>query len=239
MAGAPRADPIRIIKTMRLSGISAKTIRRTLTGLALVLALGGAGLVAYPFATDLWAARLQGGLVRDFSTSGLAKTYALGRFEFGDPLTRLQIPALGVDTMVVEGTSQRALRAGAGHYPETPLPGENGNVAIAGHRTTYGRPFNQMDELKPGDKVVLTTPLGRHVYEILTRPWVVDPTDYDEVVNDHPRKGSYLTLTSCHPEGSASYRIVVRAKLIQSDSVATSGTLISAGSSGAEVIFGP
>lgn len=224
---------------MRPLRISAKTIRRILTGLALALALGGAGLVAYPFATDLWAARLQGGLVRDFSSSGLAKTYAQGRFEFGDPLTRLEIPALGVDTMVVEGTSQRALRAGAGHYPETPLPGEKGNVAIAGHRTTYGRPFNQMDELKPGDKVVLTTPLGRHVYEIMTRPWVVDPTDYEEVVNGHPQKGSYLTLTSCHPEGSASYRIVVRAELLQSDSIAASADLARAASSGTEMIYGP
>ena len=61
------------------------------------------------------------------------------------------IPALNVDTVVVEGTGATALRAGAGHYPNTPLPGEEGNVAIAGHRTTYGKPFANLDRLAVGD----------------------------------------------------------------------------------------
>lgn len=201
---------------MKLRKPSPKMLRRTLTGLAICLALGGIGLVAYPFATDLWAARIQGNLVEEMSSPQAAQQFRAGQIGVGDPLTRLEIPSLGVDTIVVEGTTLSALRAGAGHYPETPLPGERGNVAIAGHRTTYGRPFNQIDELVPGDKVILTTPVGRHVYEIMGRPFVVEPTDYDAVVNNYPPKGSYLTLTSCHPEGSARYRIVVRAKLIES-----------------------
>lgn len=203
---------------MRLRKPSPRTARRALIALALVLGVGGVSLVVYPFATDLWAARIQHGLAGELGAA--EDVYRAGAIETGDPLTRMEIPRLDVDTIVVEGTTQSALRAGAGHYPRTPLPGERGNVAIAGHRTTYGRPFNRMDELVVGDRVILTTPVGRHIYEVTTRPWVVDPTDWSPI-DDYPAKGGWLTLTSCHPEGSASYRIVVRAELIKStDSVA-------------------
>jgi sortase A len=206
---------------MKLPRPKAKTLRRSLTALAAVFALGGVALVAYPFATDLWAGRIQTSLRTDFAAS--AQTYRLGQVKVGSALTRLEIPSLDVDVMVVEGTTPAALRAGAGHYPDSPLPGELGNVAIAGHRTTYGRPFNRMDELKPGDKVFLTTPIGKHTYEITSRPWVVSPDDWTPI-KKYERSGSFLTLTSCHPEGSAAYRIVVRAELIESsNSVASAG----------------
>jgi sortase A len=207
---------------MKLPQVSARTLRRTLTVLALCLALGGAGLVAYPFATDLWATRIQGGLVTEFAAMEPTQ-YEAGKLKEGDPFTRLEIAKIDVDTMVVEGTSLAALRAGAGHYPETPLPGEIGNVAIAGHRTTYGRPFNRIDELAEGDKIVLSTPVGRYVYEVMTRPWVVLPDAWDEVVNDVTPGGAYLTLSSCHPEGSASHRIIVRAELVESSEIAQVG----------------
>jgi sortase A len=173
-------------------------------------------VVAYPFATDLWAARIQRGLAGDLATK--AVDYKAGTVKVGEPLTRLEIPAIDVDVVVVEGTTLSALQAGAGHYPKTPLPGESGNVAIAGHRTTYGKPFNRMDELEPGDRVILTTPIGRHVYEIEARPRVVEFDDWS-VIKRYPKHGSFLTLTSCHPEGSADYRIVTRARLIHSDSI--------------------
>ncbi len=193
-------------------------LRKGLTALAVVLALVGIGLAVYPFATDLWASRIQSGLTGDLNA--MDREYRLGKVKTGDPLTRLEIPKLGVDVIVVEGTTLSALRAGAGHYPKTPLPGESGNVAIAGHRTTFGRPFNRIDELTAGDRVILTTPVGRHVYEISRRPWVVDDQDWS-VINDYPNRGSFLTLTSCHPEGSAEYRIVARAQLVDSaDSLA-------------------
>ena len=127
----------------------------------------------------------------------------------------MEIPAIDVDVIVVEGVTPAALRAGAGHFPKTALPGELGNVAIAGHRTTYGRPFNRMDDLKPGDKIILTTPIGKHTYEISTRPSVVDPLDWSPI-NDYESGGSFLTLTSCHPEGSAAFRIVIHAELVES-----------------------
>jgi sortase A len=182
-------------------------------GLSIALALGGTALIAYPFATDLWAQRIQDGLSTEFASS--ARSYASGTVKVGKPLTRMEIPKLDVDVIVVEGTTPAALHAGAGHYPDTPLPGEVGNVAIAGHRTTYGRPFNRMDELEPGDKIIMTTPIGKHTYEVVTRPGVVDPLDWTPIL-DYNRQGSYLTLTSCHPEGSAAYRIWVRAKLVGS-----------------------
>lgn len=203
---------------MKLSRPSAKTIRKTLTGLALVLALGGAALIAYPFATDMWAGRIQTTLRADLALNTSADTYRAGEVKVGNALTRLEMPSLDVDTIVVEGTTPAALRAGAGHYPKTALPGEIGNVAIAGHRTTYGRPFNRMDDLRPGDKVILTTPIGKHTYEVITQPFVVDPSDWSPI-NQYPEGGSFLTLTSCHPEGSAAYRIVVRAELVESTDI--------------------
>lgn len=200
---------------MKLSRPSAKTLRKSLTVLAVVFALGGAALIAYPFATDLWAGRIQTTLRYDLAQSDAADVYRAGTTKVGDALTRIEIPAIDLDTIVVEGTTPAALRAGAGHYPKTPLPGEPGNVAIAGHRTTYGRPFNRMDDLKPGDKIILSTPIGKHTYEVTGKPFVVSPDDWSPI-NDYEEGGSFLTLTSCHPEGSAAYRIVVRAELVGS-----------------------
>ncbi|MDQ4065160.1 MAG: class E sortase [Actinomycetota bacterium] len=197
--------------------MSPKTLRRSLTALAIAFALAGTGLIAYPFATDLWAQRIQSGLSVEFASS--ARAFESGDIDVGKPLTRLQIPRLDVDVIVVEGTTPAALHAGAGHYPDTALPGEKGNVAIAGHRTTYGRPFNRMDELKVGDEIILTTPIGKHTYEVTADPWVVDPLDWSPIY-DFNKRGSYLTLTSCHPEGSAAYRIIVRAELVESTEVA-------------------
>ena len=204
---------------MKLARPSAKTIRRSLTSLAAVLALGGVALIAYPFVTDLWAGRIQTTLREEFATS--AKVYRAGDVAVGKALTRIEIPAIDLDTIVVEGTTPAALRAGAGHFPKTALPGEPGNVAIAGHRTTFGRPFNRMDDLVPGDKIILTTPVGTHTYEVTGEPYVVSPSDWSPV-HDFKQGGSFLTLTSCHPEGSAAYRIIVRAELIESsDAVAS------------------
>lgn len=129
----------------------------------------------------------------------------------GASLTRLVIPAIGVNVVVVEGTSEQALMAGAGHYPGTPLPCEEGDVAIAGHRTTYGRPFSNVNRLVPGDKIILDTPVGSCTYEVDRAPFIVLPTDASVVANT---PGRYtLTLTSCAPKGSASHRIVIKAEM--------------------------
>lgn len=207
----PRRHRLREGAGFLLDALRSRPVARMLlTGTSVLLAVIGVGMLAYPFATNLYQDRLQSKLAIEFERPTLRQAYAEGELAIGDPLTRLKIPAIDVSTVVVEGTTASALRAGAGHYPNTPLPGEEGNVAIAGHRTTYGKPFANIDRLKPGDQIVLETPLGTHVYKVSKDPFVVDNTEWS-VISQTP--GRHLTLTSCHPKGSARQRIVVRAEL--------------------------
>jgi LPXTG-site transpeptidase (sortase) family protein len=207
-------------------------IRRSISATLAVIAILGIGMAAYPWAgqhypgfyripvekliewsnflSDLQTNKLQDQLEREFAAcKGLCT-------KEGDPLTRIEIPKLGVNTIVVQGTSPSALKAGAGHYPSTPLPGQKGNVAIAGHRTTYGRPFNSIDKLKVGDRVVLTTPAGRYTYRLMRAPWITHPFDWSVTAKS---KDPLLTLTTCHPKGSARERLVVRAKMVRSEPI--------------------
>jgi sortase A len=127
----------------------------------------------------------------------------------GDSIARIDIPAIGVSEYVVEGTDVDSLRKGPGHYPETPLPGEPGTTAIAGHRTTYGAPFRRIDQLKGGRRITIDMPDGRFVYRV-ERTKIVD--DQDLSVLD--RVGyQRLVLSACHPLYSAAQRIVVFARL--------------------------
>jgi sortase A len=127
----------------------------------------------------------------------------------GDPVGRLRADAIGLDEVVVQGTDAATLRKGPGHYPGSPLPGARGTVAIAGHRTTYGAPFRDVDELRRGDRIELRMPYGRFSYRVErtrivapTAIWVTDRVSYDRLV-----------LTACHPLYSAAQRIVVFARL--------------------------
>jgi sortase A len=127
----------------------------------------------------------------------------------GDAIAKIMIPSIGVSKYVVEGTDVDSLRKGPGHYPETPLPGEPGTTAIAGHRTTYGAPFRHIDEVKHGEPITIDMPDGRFVYRV-ERTQVVD--DQDLSVLD--RVGyQRLVLSACHPLYSAAQRIIVFARL--------------------------
>lgn len=128
----------------------------------------------------------------------------------GEAIARMSIPKIGVDQIVVEGVSRDDLKKGPGHYPQTPMPGQPGNSAIAGHRTTYGQPFNRIDELVPGDEIVVTTLQGTFRYEV-SGTEIVFP-DQVEVIDD--QGDDRLTLTSCHPKYSARQRIIVSALLV-------------------------
>ena len=128
----------------------------------------------------------------------------------GDALAQIRIPRIGLEKIVVSGVSLEDLKRGPGHYPDTPLPGQPGNAAIAGHRTTYGAPFNRIDELEPGDEILVTTAQGSFRYE-MTEQHIVSPSQV-EVLNDYG--DNRLTLTACHPKYSASQRIVVVAALV-------------------------
>src|SRR5205807_2116702 len=109
----------------------------------------------------------------------------------GEAVALLEIPKIGVNKAVVNGVGVPDLKKGPGHYPDTPLPGEAGNAAIAGHRTTYGAPFNRLDELKPGDEILVATRTGKFRYQVDTSI-VVKPT---EVAVLNPTSDNRLTLT--------------------------------------------
>jgi len=182
--------------------------KRAISVLSVVLLIGGVAMLAYPFATNLYQHRLQDKLSKQLASPLLKQKYRNKSLSVGDSLTRIKMPAINVDVVVVEGTTPTALRAGAGHYAQTPLPCEKGNVAIAGHRTTYGKPFADIDQLRVGDQIELDTPVGGCVYELKKPPFVVDKADLS-VLN--PTTDQTLTLTSCHPKGSAAKRIIVKA----------------------------
>jgi sortase A len=126
----------------------------------------------------------------------------------GDPVARIEAPAIGLRAVVVQGTGTGQLRNGPGHYPDTPLPGAPGTVAIAGHRTTYGAWFRHLDGLHPGDRITMTMPYGKIAYKV-ERTRIVDPS-----ATWVTRRVAYdrLVLTACHPLFSAAQRIVVFAR---------------------------
>jgi sortase A len=130
----------------------------------------------------------------------------------GRPIGDISIPAIGISQMFVEGTDTGDLRKGPGHYTGTPLPGEAGNAAIAGHRTTYGHPFYNLDSLKLGDPIVVTTLQGIFEYDVFDSR-VVPPNDTSVIGNV---VANWLTLTTCNPRFSASTRLIVHAKLAHS-----------------------
>jgi len=128
----------------------------------------------------------------------------------GSPVGILSIPKISLSMVIVEGTDAEQLRSGPGHYPGTPLPGQAGNAAIAGHRTTYLHPFYNLDALGPGDPIDVLTAQGWFVYRV-TGSQAVDPTDVAVVA---PTPTPVLTLTTCNPRYSASQRLVVQASLV-------------------------
>jgi sortase A len=128
----------------------------------------------------------------------------------GDAIAHIVIPKANVDKIVVEGVGVEDLKKGPGHYPGTPMPGEPGNAAIAGHRTTYGAPFYDLSDLEPGDPITVTTKVGEFRYEV-DNLQVVSPESI-EVLN--PTEDNRLTLTTCNPRYSAAERLIVSAKLV-------------------------
>lgn len=128
----------------------------------------------------------------------------------GQPIGIIQIPKIGLDIVVVEGTGTADLRLGPGHYPGTPLPGQPGNSAIAGHRTTYLRPFYNLNEMAKGDPIFVTTTQGRFEYDVTQAPFPVSPNDVAVIA---PTSTPELTLTTCNPRFSASQRLVIQADL--------------------------
>lgn len=251
-------DPVTDTRRSTPTGFMLDAVRRRpigktiLSALTTLLFIAGAGMFTYPFFTDVYTTQVLQNRLADqlVQINGTFDTEAEWQQTVqgvsGRPVTTIDIPQLGLDIIVVEGTSPDALRAGAGHYPNTPMPGQPGNVAIAGHRTTYGKPFNRIDELQEGNAIWLSTPVGDHLYRVV-RPeyWNYDPNNpsaghitdpHDWTVIAAPGNeastasgppaglgGSgagngdrWLTLTTCHPKGKASQRLIIRAELVES-----------------------
>jgi len=138
----------------------------------------------------------------------LAKQLAR-QMQTGEGIGRVKIPAIGLDTVLVQGTDTGTLQKGPGHYPETKLPGQGSTIGIAGHRTTYLAPFRKINELRRGDEVVVELPYGKFTYEV-DRIRIVEPSDV-QIVRDVGYE--QLVLTACHPLYSAAQRYAVFARL--------------------------
>ena len=195
-------------------------IGRTLIGVGLLLLL----FVAYQlWGTSIQEARSQNKLGNAFEAAlATTTTVAPGRPSSptstvlappppieGDPVAQIRIPKIGVTRYVVEGVGVADLKKAPGHYPMTPLPGQVGNAAIAGHRTTYGQPFYRLNELELGDEINVQTLQGSFTY-IVDGKTVVQPSQ-TEVLDQ--TEEARLTLTTCEPRFSARRRLVITAVL--------------------------
>ncbi|MDH6542627.1 class E sortase [Streptomyces sp. SPB4] len=140
----------------------------------------------------------------------------------GQAFAEMYVPRFGPDWSkpVLEGTDPGVLKKGLGHYAGTAGPGEPGNFAVAGHRRTYGDPFKDVPELRPGDEVIVRDATHRYTYTVRAAPLRTLPTEV-AVVDPVPARspfttpGTYLTLTTCDPEWGHSHRLVVWAELTE------------------------
>lgn len=163
--------------------------------------------------------------------------------EPGDAIGRIQIPTIGVDFVYVQGVDLRYLQDGPGHFPQTPMPGQPGNAALAGHRTTYAAPFHRLDELRPGDDISVETLQGTFTYRVDAQEtgggepvghFIVSPSAVEILDQDGANR---LTLMACHPKYSAAQRIVVTASLVSNPAPPTPIPVDASGSTEGTVTF--
>jgi sortase A len=192
-------------------------MRAALRFIASVLTVSGILLIADAGATLAWQEPISyvTSLVRQNALeSALAdapERVKQGKPLPGDAIGKITLPAIDKSYLVVEGTDTDDLRKGPGHYDDTPMPGQHGTVGIAGHRTTHGAPFRNIDKLKRGDEIIVDTPSGRFVYEV-EKQKIVLPTD----LSLKARVGyDRLILSACHPLYSAAQRIIVFSRFVR------------------------
>jgi sortase A len=137
----------------------------------------------------------------------------------GHAIGRIKIDRIGLSIVVVQGTDTASLEKGPGHYRNTPIPGQPGTVAIAGHRTTYLAPFRHIDEIRDGDAIRIEMPYAAFTYTV-EKHEVVDPGDVGIL---KPVGYDRLVLTACHPPYSAAHRYALFAKLSRIDLFDISG----------------
>jgi sortase A len=226
-------EPSRMQTEPRSPEVASGTVRTVIGAIGRVLVTVGLLIllfVAYQlWGTGIYEARAQSDLESEFdrdlarrepqsttsTTAGTTSTTAPVELPAtpagGDPVGVITIDKIGVDKVVVEGTTVPDLRQGPGHYAGSAMPGQLGNAAIAGHRTTYGAPFGDLDQLTRGDTISVRMLTGTWRYQLTRDPFVVSPSQ-TEVLDPVPGEAT-LTLTTCHPRYSASERLIVQARL--------------------------
>ena len=170
----------------------------------------------FPARGDL--AALQG-VVGDAQQARVLADRYRAHIKTGEGIGRIIIDRINLNMVVIQGTDTASLQKGPGHYPITPLPGEPGTVAIAGHRTTYLAPFRHINDIQNGDEIRLQMPYAAFTY-VVEKHEIVDPTD-TQIVD--PVGYDRLLLTACHPLYSAAKRWALFARLRRIDTFAPSG----------------
>jgi sortase A len=171
-----------------------------------------AGLLLLTFvAYQLWGT----GIAEDRAQNDMATQFVQPQPvqpQFGGLVGRISIPSIGVSKYVVAGVRLKDLERGPGLFPGSPLPGQKGNVAIAGHRTTFGAPFSRIDEIQNNEKIILESRDGTFTYRVNGEPKIVSATDVAVVKTTDPDIAT-ITLVSCYPKWTSTQRIIVVATL--------------------------
>ena len=171
-----------------------------------------AGLLLLSFvAYQLWGT----GIVEGRSQTAIAKQFVKPQPiqpQLGGLVGRITIPSIGVSKYVVAGVRLKDLERGPGLFPGSPMPGQKGNVAIAGHRTTFGAPFSRIDELRGNERIILESKDGTFTYIVNGEPKIVLATDTAVAKTTNPDIAT-ITLVSCYPKWTSTKRIVVVATL--------------------------
>jgi sortase A len=170
------------------------------------------GLLMLSFvAYQLWGtgfaeSRAQDTLASQFVTQQPTKP------QFGGLVGRISIPSINLSKFIVAGVRTNDLERGPGLFPGSPLPGQLGNVAIAGHRTTFGAPFGRINEIHDNTVITLESQDGTFTYVVQGEPQIVEATNVSVARTTDPTTAT-LTLVSCHPKWTSSRRIIVVATL--------------------------
>jgi sortase A len=204
------------------SRTSARRRRSVLRAVAYLLVIAGGAAIGWCAAMIVdgqiaqWVARQQLEKTLSDADASLKQPYlplatrSLVTPDNGTPLAELVIPRIGLSVVVLQGSDEHTLRQGVGHIESTPLPGESGNVGIAGHRDSFFRPLRNV---QVGDDIMLQTPAGNVHYRVSSYR-IVDPSEVSVI---HPTSDPVLTLVTCYPfyfVGAAPDRFIVRASLV-------------------------
>jgi sortase A len=163
--------------------------------------------VAYQlWGTGFTESRAQDTLASQFVTQQPTKP------QFGGLVGRISIPSINLSKFIVAGVRTKDLERGPGLFPGSPLPGQLGNVAIAGHRTTFGAPFSRIDEIHDKEKIILESKDGTFTYIVDGEPKIVSATDTAVAETTNPDI-AIITLVSCYPKWTSRQRIIVVATL--------------------------